>query len=141
MKPLLVRLLALTSALLLSTVANAHNLIVVVENVASEKGMIVASLCDKHSFLKDCAMQASAKPTSSTKTELRFENVPDGTYALMVIHDENDNRKLDRDALGIPTEGYAFSRNARGRRGPPTFEDAAFEVKSGVNRLTVNLVY
>lgn len=62
------------------------------------------------------------------KTQARcdFEDIPPGTYAMAVIHDENMNGKLDTNWLGIPTEGYGFSNNAKGVLGarlhslPPT---------------------
>jgi uncharacterized protein (DUF2141 family) len=46
-----------------------------------------------------------------------FENIPPGTYALAVIHDENANGKLDTSWLGIPTEGYGFSNDVKGSLG------------------------
>ncbi len=44
------------------------------------------------------------------KTQARcdFEDIPPGTYALAVIHDENMNGKLDTNFLGVPKEGYGF---------------------------------
>jgi uncharacterized protein (DUF2141 family) len=49
----------------------------------------------------------------NTAARCDFEAIPPGTYALAVIHDENSNGKLDTDLLGIPTEGYGFSNDAR----------------------------
>ena len=40
----------------------------------------------------------------------------------------NGNEKLDTNLVGIPSEPYGFSRNARGRFGPPSFDDLAIEV-------------
>ena len=56
-----------------------------------------------------------------------FQDVPAGTYAIAVFHDTNSNGKLDKNFLGIPKEGYAFSNNVFGTFGPPDFEDASFE--------------
>jgi uncharacterized protein (DUF2141 family) len=49
------------------------------------------------------------------KTQARcdFEDIPPGTYALAVIHDENMNGKLDTNFLGMPKEGYGFSNGQR----------------------------
>ena len=49
------------------------------------------------------------------KTQARcdFEDIPPGTYALAVIHDENMNGKLDTNFLGVPKEGYGFSNGQR----------------------------
>ena len=48
-----------------------------------------------------------------TQARCDFEDIPPGTYALTVIHDENMNGKLDTNRLGIPTEGYGFSNDAK----------------------------
>lgn len=55
-----------------------------------------------------------------------FLDVPAGTYAVGVMHDEDDDDHFDQGFLGIPEEGYGFSRNARGSLGPPSFESASF---------------
>lgn len=49
-----------------------------------------------------------------------FEDIPPGTYAMAVIHDENMNGKLDTNWLGVPTEGYGFSNDAKGVLGAPS---------------------
>lgn len=48
-------------------------------------------------------------------------------FAIAAYHDKNDNEELDRNALGIPTERYGFSNSARGRLGPPGFDEAAID--------------
>jgi uncharacterized protein (DUF2141 family) len=42
----------------------------------------------------------------------RFAGIPRGRYGVAVFHDENDNRKVDTNVLGLPKEGYGFSRNS-----------------------------
>ncbi len=54
------------------------------------------------------------------------EELPD-QIAIAAFHDENDDQMLNRNALGVPTERYGFSNNARGIVGPPRFEEAAIE--------------
>jgi uncharacterized protein (DUF2141 family) len=60
-----------------------------------------------------------------------FENVVPGRYALSFIHDENDNKKLDTNLIGIPKEGFGYSKDAMGRFGPPKFDDAVLTVPAG----------
>ena len=59
-----------------------------------------------------------------------LKDLPEGEYAVVAFHDENGNGELDRNVLGIPTEGHAFSNDATGRMGPPAFADAAVTVGS-----------
>lgn len=61
----------------------------------------------------------------------QFNDIPPGTYAIAVFHDENANGKLDKNFLGIPREGYGASNNVRPKMSAPTFKDAAFSVKAG----------
>jgi uncharacterized protein (DUF2141 family) len=61
-----------------------------------------------------------------TQARCDFEDIPPGTYALAVIHDENMNGKLDTNWLGTPTEGYGFSNDAKGSLGAPAFAAASF---------------
>ncbi len=64
--------------------------------------------------------------------------LPPGTYALGLFHDLNGNGVLDKNLFGIPKEPYGFSNNARGRLGPPSFEDAAISV-TGDQPITIRL--
>lgn len=77
------------------------------------------------------------------KTQARcdFEDIPPGTYAVAVIHDENMNGKLDTNLLGIPTEGYGFSNDAKGVVGAPSFSAASFSYDGRNLDLTISLHY
>ena len=70
-----------------------------------------------------------------------FEDIPPGTYAMAVIHDENMNGKLDTNWLGIPTEGYGFSNDAKGVVGAPSFSAASFRYDGQNIELTMSLHY
>jgi uncharacterized protein (DUF2141 family) len=70
-----------------------------------------------------------------------FMDIPPGTYAMVVIHDENMNGKLDTNALGIPREGYGFSNAAKKWLGTPTFSDASFPYDGENIDLTMSLNY
>lgn len=58
-----------------------------------------------------------------------FSDVPPGSYAIMVFHDKNNNNKIDRNFLGIPTEGYGASNNKLPLAASPNFEDNKFIIK------------
>ena len=75
----------------------------------------------------------------SKKAEWVFENMPYGTYSIKAFHDENGNSRLDKDVLGIPTEQYGFSNNARGRFGPPPFVKTAFTLNAPQMTIAIEL--
>jgi uncharacterized protein (DUF2141 family) len=73
--------------------------------------------------------------------EVLLPEVEAGRYALIVLHDENGNGKLDKNFLGMPTEGYGVSNDARNRFGPPKFTEAVVEVGATTPRLDVRVHY
>ncbi len=77
----------------------------------------------------------------ATKARCDFEDIPPGTYALAVIHDENMNGKLDSNMLGIPEEGYGFSNDAKALLGAPSFSAASFPYDGRNLELTISLRY
>jgi uncharacterized protein (DUF2141 family) len=76
-----------------------------------------------------------------TQAHCDFEDIPLGTYALGVIHDENMNGKLDVNALGMPKEGYGFSNDAKARFGAPSFDAASFKYDGQTLDLTIGMHY
>jgi uncharacterized protein (DUF2141 family) len=75
-------------------------------------------------------------------TRCTFENVAPGTYAMTFIHDENDNGKLDKNLLGMPTEGYGVSNNRTYATKAPSWAECKFVVERGKKRdLGIELRY
>lgn len=64
-----------------------------------------------------------------------------GDYAIAIYHDEDDNHDFDRTFVGLPDEGYGFSNDAETIIGPPSYEDARFEVPAGGWTLTIRMRY
>ena len=77
----------------------------------------------------------------NTQARCDFEDIPPGTYALAVIHDENMDGKLDTNWFGVPTEGYGFSNDAQGWLGAPSFSAASFTYDGRNLELTISLHY
>jgi len=65
--------------------------------------------------------------------------LPYGVYAVAVVHDADDNGRLNTNLLGMPRERYGFSNDARGTFGPPSFEDASVVVAEPSVRIPVNV--
>ena len=55
-------------------------------------------------------------------------DLPNGEWAVVITQDTNNNDKLDKNFIGIPTEPYAFSNNVRPKLAPPDFNDCKFVV-------------
>lgn len=68
-------------------------------------------------------------------------SLPPGRYAIVVLHDENLNQKLDRNFLGIPKEGFSFSNNPKVNLTAPRFDTAAFDVACPATDMRMHLIY
>jgi len=109
----------------------------------SEKGLVQACLTSDPKRFPDCDGDPTAHTLSakaSAHLVLEFGHVAPGHYAISLLHDENGNGKVDR-TLMIPTEGFGFSRDAKLRMGPPSFESAAFDVGSTPVRQSIRMRY
>ncbi|UTW63559.1 DUF2141 domain-containing protein [bacterium SCSIO 12741] len=51
-----------------------------------------------------------------------------GKYGVTAYHDVNGNEELDTNFLGVPTEPYGFSNDARGTLGKPDYQDVLFDL-------------
>lgn len=116
---------------------NNGKLTVKVTNLGDMKGQLMVGLFDKEdNFLKEPVKGINMK-ASAEGQEIVFENVPFGSYAVSVIHDENENGELDTFMV-IPTEPYGFSNNAMGKFGPPSFEQTKITI-SGETTIEIKL--
>jgi uncharacterized protein (DUF2141 family) len=79
-------------------------------------------------------------PLRKGRGTVAWKELPPGRYAIKVFFDANGNGKLDKGFLGRPVEPYGFSNDARGKKAPPSWDKASFEVGSGKSlSLTINL--
>jgi len=134
----------LTTALLSSLVllaslpAHAATVEVRVTGVAGGKGKVNVAVCDRERFLKQCTYHASVAAREGENV-VSLKDIPPGTWAVLAYQDENENSQLDRNLIGIPKENYGFSRDAASRFGPPSFDDAAIDVREGTTVAPIKL--
>jgi uncharacterized protein (DUF2141 family) len=67
----------------------------------------------------------------SGSMEYLFSGFSPGRYAVSIVHDANNNGKLDSNFMGIPKEGYGVSNNAINSFGPPRFDESSFVISTG----------
>lgn len=129
--------------LFVATVNNTTTVTVKVSNPQSENGQIYLALYNSEEDFMDIdkASLKVIKPVSSFKNGVNLKVSTNSEYAVVIFHDENNNGELDTNTLGIPKEGYAFSNNAMGMFGPPSFDKASFQCNSGVCSQVLELNY
>ena len=99
-----------------------------ITDLSSNKGSILLGVYNsKASFLKKPFKGNTLKIENNTAT-VNIKNLPKGEYAISYVHDENNNKKMDTNFLGIPKEPTGMSNDATGFMGPPKFKDAKFKV-------------
>lgn len=124
---LVVSILA-AAILLVSNTINAQeetSITVTVVNVTSNKGKVGFALYAKKDFMKIPVQNIQAEIVDG-KSTVTFENVKAGEYAIVCLHDKNENGQMDF-VNGRPTEDYGTSSKVISF-GPPNFEDAKFIV-------------
>ena len=104
-----------------------NKLTVEITNVASEEGQIILAIYNSsENYDKRIAFQeVKLKPEIDT---VIFEtNLPDGEYLVMLVHDINNNGKLDTSFIGMPKEPVGLS-NYDGKGIPGKFKKHKFSV-------------
>lgn len=132
--------LGIIALLAVSASASAATVQVRIDGVRSDKGVVQVAVCDEANYRKDCRLTATA-PARAGSVTVDVANVPSGAWAVLAYHDENSNKKLDTNFVGMPTEGYGFSNGAASKFGPPSFKEAAITVGEGEMPATVTLKY
>lgn len=93
----------------------------------SSEGSVMIGLYTEDIFMKAAPMMHADAPVKDGKATVTFENVPAGDYAILLYQDKNDNKQMDFEANGMPTEPYGASNNIMSF-GPPLWNDTKFEV-------------
>ncbi len=122
--------------------SNPTNLQVSISGASSDTGSIRILVFSKPSGFPDQVKQAVRSislPSKNGKASFKLTDLPTGTYAIGVIHDQDNNGKLSTNAVGYPTEKFGFSNNPKVYFGPPSFEKAAFVLGKTALSLEINL--
>ena len=113
-----------------------------IHGLRNTKGVIHACLSRDPRHFPDCKRDVNAIKLTvpATVKRLRLAGYAPGRHALTLFHDENRNQRLDT-VLGIPREGFGFSRNPVVRFGAPKFRQVDIELGSGFTREAVRMQY
>ncbi len=109
-----------------------HKLSLEIGGVSSNNGNVCVALYqDKDSFLNfDKVFKVGSHKAVMGNMHVEIDDIPIGEYAVAIFHDENGNKKLDTNFMGIPKEAYAFSRGKVKIFGPPKFDECNFSITS-----------
>lgn len=119
--------------------ARTGTLTILLDGFPDNNGDAKIALCNSEATCKSdkTAFRAAELPIREKKASWTVPDLPWGTYAVKVYHDENSNGKLDKNTLGLPKEAYGFSNNARGTFGPPAYQNMIFRLER--SQLTIRI--
>ncbi len=117
------------------------NLVVQVIDLASDDGTVKIALSnsEENYYAYDTPYLGVTAPINEGRASWKFRDLPLGDYAVKVFHDEDGDDELDTNILGMPTEDYGFSNDARGMFGPPSYDDARFTLDSASLTIVVRV--
>jgi len=116
-----------------------------ISKLHNNKGRVLLSLFNDHAGFPDQpskALRTAELAITNNTAAIRFSDLPPGTYAIAILHDENSDGKMNTNFFGIPREGYGFSNNVMGWMGPPSFSKASFTLSANtVTTVTIHTRY
>ena len=96
----------------------------VIKYLESNKGTIYIRILDEN----ENPVIVGTSPVINYSSEISFDSIFPGKYAIQFFHDENENQKMDFNLIGIPKEKFGSSNNVKPILGPPKFEKMLFEI-------------
>jgi len=133
---MLTTLIAVLMTSFLFAQENGVTVTVVFDKLVNDQGNVSAALYNEATFMKAPPLTAAEGKPENKALTLTLENVTPGEYAIITLHDFNENGRMDFEANGMPKEPYGTSNNALSM-GPPNFADAKFIV--GTENMTLHI--
>lgn len=134
------------SALILSiTNAYAGDLKIELTDLRNNKGNIAVAIYKDEASFKDNKVNDAPYTmllAASGSRTLTLHDLPGGTYAISILHDEDKDGTLDETDRGFPTEGYGYSNNV-GKMSAPSFKKASFthvEKENSIQAIKMNYI-
>ena len=95
-----------------------------INNLKSNKGPLYIRILDEN----ENPVIVGTSPVINYSSEISFDSIFPGKYAIQFFHDENENQKMDFNLIGIPKEKFGSSNDVKPILGPPKFEKMLFEI-------------
>lgn len=103
--------------------------------------MIIALFDSERNFLKKPIKHQILPLNGKRSLIVLIPNLQEGEYAVSVIHDENKNQKLDTNFLGIPKEGFGFSKNPNIKMRAASYSECKFKLANKDLKLQIRMKY
>lgn len=145
------RLLSLTAIIILISISDIFaqevktgNLEIRITSLRNTKGKVSVNLFNNADGFPDDPLKSFGWKTVKIVPDtvvIVFEDLPYGSYAVSILHDENSNGRMEKNFLGIPREGFAFSNNYAPKIASPSFRDAMIVLKQPRMKTDLKMLY
>ena len=106
----------------------SHTVTVTISGMNVDSGNVYVGIYDSEATFLETPYKGAIAKVSKKKATAIFRGLEKGVYAVSVFHDENNNKKMDTNFIGIPKEPTGCSNGAKGFMGPPKYKNAKFKV-------------
>ena len=120
-----------------TSIATEGTTITITVPVQGTEGTILVGLYKESNFMQNPTLSAIGE-IKDGKSIVTLNNVAPGEYGITLLHDKNDNKRMDFDANGMPLERFGVSNNNMSY-GPPQWSDAKFEVANTPIEMEIRL--
>ena len=123
--------------------APAH-LTVTVKDLRNRKGQLIFGVfksADGFPRVEGKSVNWQVKKDIDAKTVTFTAHLPPGRYAASVLHDENRSGDMEKNPVGVPTEGYGVTNNPKPAFRDATFKEATFSLPPEGASMTISVQY
>ena len=131
--------LATTPTFAADTATPTATLTVTYTGITTPSGKIMIALFDATGWETGKPTRVAMIDAGGKDLSAAFTGLAPGRYAIKSFHDIDGDSKMSTNPFGMPTEPFAFSNNAHGAKGPPTWEAAAFEITASGATQTITI--
>lgn len=122
----------------------SYSLTVEIEGLKNSKGSALCAIYNQEGSIPDEKYKNFFRRDKISITQnsavIFFEDLPRGKYAVSVLHDENNNQKIDKKFI-LPKEGIGFSNYTNfGLTNRPNFSKASFYLDKN-KTVTIKMIY
>ncbi|WMJ74192.1 DUF2141 domain-containing protein [Cytophagaceae bacterium ABcell3] len=144
MKVIIKSLLVIFLSIIISsaTFSEKGRIVIEVEGLRNSEGSVLVSIFKNKDYLEEKGVVSYVVGKVKDKQcVLTSEELPYGDYAIVLIHDENDNGEMDYNFMKIPKEGVGFSNNPKLGLSKPSYEETKFNLDAKEVKLNIKMKY
>jgi uncharacterized protein (DUF2141 family) len=119
-------------------------ILVTIEGFRTASGYARVALFNREAGFPEqesAALRTVVLPIKDGRVQVSFDDIPFADYAVSMYHDENGDKKLNKNLFGAPKEGYGVSNNVRHSMRAPRFDEARFRIDTASHAVTIKVGY